>query len=215
MLGNFREMFGSDERRLMRKLQAAEQELKSEREAAQQAAENAELCRDEVRAYGVAYRNVQQKLHDADRMESIERRNFRAELASQAAVFWTVEQNSNLEARRELAEVRCKAFAEGVRKGEEMMLDQLQSEREEGIAAGVRKSEEVMLERHEDALVLAVQRGRQEVSEEVYALSEISQTLQDQLHISEATQRKTAQEVAMEERMSTLHRCETAHEIAA
>eukprot|EP00928_Gymnodinium_smaydae_P006914 TRINITY_DN12471_c0_g3_i1.p1 TRINITY_DN12471_c0_g3~~TRINITY_DN12471_c0_g3_i1.p1 ORF type:complete len:111 (-),score=24.44 TRINITY_DN12471_c0_g3_i1:9-341(-) len=97
MLGDFREFFGSDERRLIRKLQAAEQELRSEREAAQLAVENSELYRDEVRDYEASYRNAQQKLYDAERMDQHERWEFCEEVASQAASeLRSAEHNLNL-----------------------------------------------------------------------------------------------------------------------
>eukprot|EP00928_Gymnodinium_smaydae_P069852 TRINITY_DN5362_c1_g3_i1.p1 TRINITY_DN5362_c1_g3~~TRINITY_DN5362_c1_g3_i1.p1 ORF type:complete len:322 (-),score=48.44 TRINITY_DN5362_c1_g3_i1:468-1433(-) len=215
VLGDLREFLGSDERKLLHELRAVEQELKSEREASHRAADDLNFCRGEFLECEAARRRAHQELQDMEHEKLQER--------MEVCALRLKEKNMRLGAPHEAAKVRCEAFREGARKGEEIMLAQyedslaraVQRGREEGFADGARKGEEMMLLQFQDALARAVQCGREEGSAEIRAeLTETSQSLRDKLDIAEAWQRRTIQKLAKEECESSRYREATAHEIA-
>eukprot|EP00928_Gymnodinium_smaydae_P096231 TRINITY_DN8452_c0_g1_i1.p1 TRINITY_DN8452_c0_g1~~TRINITY_DN8452_c0_g1_i1.p1 ORF type:complete len:220 (+),score=49.02 TRINITY_DN8452_c0_g1_i1:138-797(+) len=188
MLMDFRELLGSDERKLVSELRAAGTELQGEREALHQLKESLETCRGELHEREASHRFAQQELHDLARLETEECMKLRAEEASLAEELRLQDQ----EARREIAEAEHTAYNAGVRAGEAMMLVQFQ-----------------------DALARAVQCGREEGSAEIRAELETVQSLRDQLATAEAKQLRAAQEFAVEAYELSRHREESAHEIAA
>eukprot|EP00928_Gymnodinium_smaydae_P096232 TRINITY_DN8452_c0_g2_i1.p1 TRINITY_DN8452_c0_g2~~TRINITY_DN8452_c0_g2_i1.p1 ORF type:complete len:225 (+),score=44.28 TRINITY_DN8452_c0_g2_i1:144-818(+) len=188
MLLDFREFLGSDERKLVRELRAAEADLKSDREALHQLKESLETRRGELHECEASHRFTQQELHDLEREETEECMKLRAEEASLAAEV----RLQDREARREVAEAECTAYNAGLRRGEEMMLVQFQA-----------------------ALARAVQCGREEGSAEIRAeFTETAQSLRDQLATAIAAQLRSTHEFAVEAYELSQLRAESAHEIA-
>eukprot|EP00928_Gymnodinium_smaydae_P069843 TRINITY_DN5362_c0_g1_i3.p1 TRINITY_DN5362_c0_g1~~TRINITY_DN5362_c0_g1_i3.p1 ORF type:complete len:324 (-),score=49.75 TRINITY_DN5362_c0_g1_i3:545-1516(-) len=179
-----RELLGSEERKLIRQLQAAEAQLRSEREAVHRNSEDIDICRAE--------------LQESESERQQERITWRAELASRTMEVVRREQSIHLEARREIAEARSKC----------------ESERSQAFYAGARKGEEVMLAQLKDTIARAVQCGREEGSAEIRAeLKETSQSLRDELDSAEEVRNRTALELTAEAHEFSRYKEDTAQEI--
>eukprot|EP00928_Gymnodinium_smaydae_P001620 TRINITY_DN10588_c0_g1_i1.p1 TRINITY_DN10588_c0_g1~~TRINITY_DN10588_c0_g1_i1.p1 ORF type:complete len:403 (-),score=55.91 TRINITY_DN10588_c0_g1_i1:406-1614(-) len=188
----FLRSLGNDEHELSLDLRTCNDEVMSERECEQQAAESLEICRSELHECEALHRDAQTKLHETRRSESEECSALRAEMRAHAAEMQLRQQNMIEAAQHEVAEAKRESLAEGARKGEEFMMSQ-----------------------YEEALARAVQWGREEGSARIRAeLAEASQSLRDQLHVAEQAQHWTALDLAAEKCKSSRHKEETAQEVA-
>eukprot|EP00928_Gymnodinium_smaydae_P069846 TRINITY_DN5362_c0_g1_i6.p1 TRINITY_DN5362_c0_g1~~TRINITY_DN5362_c0_g1_i6.p1 ORF type:complete len:324 (-),score=45.29 TRINITY_DN5362_c0_g1_i6:545-1516(-) len=179
-----RELLGSEERKLIRQLQAAEAQVRSENEAGHRAFENLEVCRGEFQE------------SESERRQ--ERDTWRAELASRTMEVVRREQSIQSRARREIAEARSKC----------------ESERTQAFYAGAQQGEEVMLSQLKDALARAVQCGREEGSAEIRAkLKETSESLRVELDSAEEVRTRAASELTAEGREFSRYKEDTAQEI--